>query len=231
MGDNALANWEWKNTVVGEGYQAKGVIRQRTAQTTAPVKVTNMSAPRPAPPAVFPQPPPPPPSHKEGRTSSDDRKKRHRDDGSDDDDDSDGDDDDNDDGGGRRKSDKKRKKEKDSKKSKKEHRKKEHRESSHSSSSRSSSSSKGAAAEKDEFNPILQCLAQRLSNKVCRMHGYLPSSLLLSLLNACPLPFLPRPQNTHAKDARVHAGKRLSAVAQAQTACTTVRGGTRVRAR
>lgn len=28
MGDNATASWAWHNTVVGQGYQAKGVIRQ-----------------------------------------------------------------------------------------------------------------------------------------------------------------------------------------------------------
>lgn len=28
MGDNATASWGWHNTVVGEGYQAKGVVRQ-----------------------------------------------------------------------------------------------------------------------------------------------------------------------------------------------------------
>lgn len=33
MGDNASANWAWHNTVVGQGYQAKGVVRQRKATT------------------------------------------------------------------------------------------------------------------------------------------------------------------------------------------------------
>ena len=32
MGDNAKKSWEWHNTVVGEGYQAKGVIRQPTSR-------------------------------------------------------------------------------------------------------------------------------------------------------------------------------------------------------
>ena len=35
MGDNAKKSWEWHNTVVGEGYIAKGVIRQRTAPVAA----------------------------------------------------------------------------------------------------------------------------------------------------------------------------------------------------
>ena len=144
MGDNAQANWEWKNTVVGEGYQARGVIRQRTAQTTAPIKVTNLSAPLPVPPAIFPMPPP-----QHSGKSGDDHKKRYYEA------------DDNDDGDG----DKKRKKEKDSKKSKKEHRKKDHRDSSSKSKSKSKSEISSEKVEKDEFNPILQCLAQRLSNK------------------------------------------------------------------
>lgn len=32
MGDNAKKSWEWHNTVVGEGYQAKGVVRQRHSE-------------------------------------------------------------------------------------------------------------------------------------------------------------------------------------------------------
>ena len=28
MGDNATASWAWHNTIVGQGYQAKGVVRQ-----------------------------------------------------------------------------------------------------------------------------------------------------------------------------------------------------------
>lgn len=32
MGDNAKKTWEWHNTVVGEGYQAKGVVRQRHSE-------------------------------------------------------------------------------------------------------------------------------------------------------------------------------------------------------
>ena len=31
MGENAAKSWEWHNTVVGSGYQAKSVIRQRQA--------------------------------------------------------------------------------------------------------------------------------------------------------------------------------------------------------
>jgi sRNA-binding protein len=29
MGDNARVDWDWHNKTVGEGYQARGVIRQR----------------------------------------------------------------------------------------------------------------------------------------------------------------------------------------------------------
>ena len=32
MGDNAKKTWEWHNTIVGEGYQAKGVVRQRHSE-------------------------------------------------------------------------------------------------------------------------------------------------------------------------------------------------------
>ena len=28
MGENANVSWDWHNTVVGEGYQARGVVRQ-----------------------------------------------------------------------------------------------------------------------------------------------------------------------------------------------------------
>ncbi len=35
MGENAKKGWEWHNNVVGEGYQAKGVVRQRTAEVSS----------------------------------------------------------------------------------------------------------------------------------------------------------------------------------------------------
>ena len=35
MGDNASASWAWHNTVVGQGYQAKGVVRQPGSQSVA----------------------------------------------------------------------------------------------------------------------------------------------------------------------------------------------------
>ena len=35
MGDNATASWAWHNTVVGQGYQAKGVVRQPGSQAVA----------------------------------------------------------------------------------------------------------------------------------------------------------------------------------------------------
>lgn len=44
MGDNATKKWEWHNTVVGEGYAAKGVIRQKTA-TSKPVQIVDLSKP------------------------------------------------------------------------------------------------------------------------------------------------------------------------------------------
>lgn len=42
MGDNANVAWDWHNTVVGEGYQARGVVRQAVAGSTA-VRVVDMS--------------------------------------------------------------------------------------------------------------------------------------------------------------------------------------------
>lgn len=43
MGENAKKTWDWHNTVVGEGYQAKGVVRQRVSAEAAP-KVVDMSS-------------------------------------------------------------------------------------------------------------------------------------------------------------------------------------------
>lgn len=126
MGDNANANWAWKNTEIGVGYQAKGVIRQRTAEQP---KIKNMSvpsAPTSSSSAVIM-------STIQPAEQKNELKKRHRDDS-----------DKSDDGDG-----KKCKKEKESKKSKKEHKKDHHHD----------------TKEKDSFNPLLQCLAERLSNK------------------------------------------------------------------
>ena len=41
MGENAKKTWDWHNTVVGVGYQAKGVVRQRVSEDVAP-KVVDM---------------------------------------------------------------------------------------------------------------------------------------------------------------------------------------------
>jgi hypothetical protein len=43
MGDNARASWDWHNTEVGKGYQAKGVIRQPGSAPT--MKVIDQSQP------------------------------------------------------------------------------------------------------------------------------------------------------------------------------------------
>lgn len=45
MGDNALKGWEWHNTEVGKGFQARGVVRQATIRSD-PIKIIDMSAPR-----------------------------------------------------------------------------------------------------------------------------------------------------------------------------------------
>ena len=124
MGDNANANWSWKNTEIGVGYQAKGVIRQRTAEQP---KIKNMSvAPAPTSSSAATM------SAIQPVEKKNEVKKRHRDDS------------DNTAVDG-----KKQKKDKESKKSKKEHKKDHHRD----------------IREKDSFNPVLQCLAERLSNK------------------------------------------------------------------
>ena len=125
MGDNANANWAWKNTEIGVGYQAKGVIRQRTAEQP---KIKNMSVPAaPTSSSAVTM------STMQPAEQKNEVKKRHRDDSDNSDDDG-----------------KKRKKDKESKKSKKEHKNEHHR---------------ADTKEKDSFNPLLQCLAERLSNK------------------------------------------------------------------
>jgi hypothetical protein len=42
MGENAKKTWDWHNTVVGAGYQAKGVVRQRVAEEPPATKVVDM---------------------------------------------------------------------------------------------------------------------------------------------------------------------------------------------
>ncbi len=43
MGDNAKVSWDWHNTVVGQGYQAKGVVRQRTGREHLTTNVLDLS--------------------------------------------------------------------------------------------------------------------------------------------------------------------------------------------
>lgn len=42
MGENAKKSWEWHNTEVGAGYQAKGVVRQRVAEHNQVTKIVDM---------------------------------------------------------------------------------------------------------------------------------------------------------------------------------------------
>ena len=44
MGDNANTNWEWHNTEVGHGYQAKGVYRQ-PSHSVVSTKIIDMRGP------------------------------------------------------------------------------------------------------------------------------------------------------------------------------------------
>lgn len=48
MGDNASANWAWHNTIVGQGYQAKGVVRQREATTVKVIDFTSAASSEPS---------------------------------------------------------------------------------------------------------------------------------------------------------------------------------------
>ena len=43
MGDNATKSWDWHNTTVGEGYQARGVVRQRTGGSDNNMKIIDMT--------------------------------------------------------------------------------------------------------------------------------------------------------------------------------------------
>ncbi len=112
MGDNAKKGWEWHNTVVGEGYQAKGVIRQRTAvEQKQIIAVVDLSKKEMS-------------SELESLSKSDELRKE-----------------------------KKRKHEKESKEHKK------------SSKKKSSKDKEAKEVRGDPFNPLLQYLATRLSNK------------------------------------------------------------------
>lgn len=43
MGDNAKKSWEWHNTKVGDGYQARGVIRQPNQLSSTSIKIIDMT--------------------------------------------------------------------------------------------------------------------------------------------------------------------------------------------
>jgi len=43
MGDNAKQEWSWHNNEIGQGYQAKGVVRQKHHGDNLPMKVIDMS--------------------------------------------------------------------------------------------------------------------------------------------------------------------------------------------
>lgn len=46
MGDNARHAREWHNVEVGQGYQARGVVRQPGSQPTSQVKLLDLSKPQ-----------------------------------------------------------------------------------------------------------------------------------------------------------------------------------------
>lgn len=45
MGENANVSWDWHNTVVGQGYQARGVVRQAGAVRPGVTVVDMRAAP------------------------------------------------------------------------------------------------------------------------------------------------------------------------------------------
>ena len=160
MGDNAKVNWGWHNNEVGHGYQAKHVIRQPGVKSNQTIKIIDKSVPSIA--SV--------PSKPEEQCSTNSKDKKDP------------------------KKDSKKEKKKDSKKEKKKTHKKKHNRKEHSESdsdqssddysddsdSRDKKSSKKKKESKkrrrdgdDEsrssnFNPLLQLLASRLSNKTMK---------------------------------------------------------------
>jgi hypothetical protein len=142
MGDNANVDWEWKNTVVGEGYQARGVIRQPKVSSEK-VKIMNMSLP---PAEIVNSSKVEKTVDKRARSDSDDEDHRSP----------------------RKKSKKKDKKdEKKAKKERKQEKKKSKKKkssSSHRDKNRDDDSNRGFLNGAG-FNPLLQYLATSLSNK------------------------------------------------------------------
>lgn len=45
MGDNATKSWEWHNNIVGQGYQARGVVRQPGLNDRKDLQIVDMSKP------------------------------------------------------------------------------------------------------------------------------------------------------------------------------------------
>ena len=43
MGENAKVRWEWHNNEVGEGYQARGVVRQSSISCTSKERIIDMT--------------------------------------------------------------------------------------------------------------------------------------------------------------------------------------------
>ena len=171
MGDNATASWAWHNTVVGQGYQAKGVVRQPGSNPVKTIDVRSLKPITPNPAHVAA----PPVISKESANKSDrdDEKKskkakRDRDDSRHDRDDhkkKSKKDDKKDD----RKDEKKEKKERkeDRKEDRKELRKadKKHKKKHSSKGKDEHNNDSHPNAVKDNFNPLLQYLATCLSNR------------------------------------------------------------------
>ena len=141
MGDNATASWGWHNTVIGEGYQAKGVVRQPGSNS---VKVLDLRKAE-IQTSQTSQQPVVPSSH--SVTENDERSKRKRD---------------SKDKSRSEKHEKKKKEEKEDGKKEKKHKKKSSKKKNRSDKKSSTASDVGVS---DKFNPLLQYLATCISNR------------------------------------------------------------------
>lgn len=139
MGDNATASWAWHNTIVGQGYQAKGVVRQPGSN---PVKVLDLRLLATKEQAVAT------PSEAKSEDAKKSKKKRKERDNSRDD-----------------KEDRKKKSKKSDRKETKEKKNKKKKKSSSKDKSGERDPCPLVSKTRDNFNPLLQYLATCLSNR------------------------------------------------------------------
>lgn len=159
MGDNATKSWEWHNTEVGKGFQTRGVIRQPQANNASISKIVDMRGPmnddsQPTQASTI--------KRKQSTESSDsDNPSRSSTDSSDDDSDH----------SSKKKSYKKKRsksKSKSKSKSNSKHKSKSEKESKKSTKKNKKESKKAKVISEtpaSRFNPLLQLLASRLSDR------------------------------------------------------------------